>query len=73
MVSSFVHLLFSQKNIYFFALLLAFVCRQMSNYMYFGVVVFSQMKTVSLSSSGAVGYMGTSAFVRKIYTNVKID
>lgn len=22
---------------------------------------------------GAVGYMGTSAFVRKIYTNVKID
>lgn len=23
--------------------------------------------------AGAVGYMGTSAFVRKIYTNVKID
>lgn len=22
---------------------------------------------------GAIGYMGTSAFVRKIYTNVKID
>lgn len=26
-----------------------------------------------LTFSGAVGYMGTSAFVRKIYTNVKID
>lgn len=23
--------------------------------------------------AGAIGYMGTSAFVRKIYTNVKID
>lgn len=28
---------------------------------------------VILFFAGAIGYMGTSAFVRKIYTNVKID
>lgn len=30
-------------------------------------------KTSYFIFTGAIGYMGTSAFVRKIYTNVKID
>jgi hypothetical protein len=31
------------------------------------------LKTSYFIFAGAIGYMGTSAFVRKIYTNVKID
>lgn len=38
---------------------------------YFGyMAVFSTALGIMC---GAIGYMGTSAFVRKIYTNVKID